>query len=184
MNSDGKGVNAVDIEQLKHELKLPLINDKQLIELALSDTTYLNHKNARNPDERDRLIRGHRRLAHLGDSIMNTAVVDYLFKTYPDIQVGVLHKMGESLKQCNAANAYARVLGLTQVGMCNIADGDDPASRERLYAELFEALIGALYLDWNCDFNLVRDWFQKVCGEEILNLSNQQDLAHGCQRGG
>lgn len=165
----------MDLNLIKRRLNLSDFSHDSLLELALSDTTYINHKTGQGPEEKKRQLQEHRRLAHLGDSLMNAAVVDYLYRTFPDADQGWLTKMGQALKDRKGATTYARAVGLDQPDMSNLSRIDDFENRDKLYSELFEALLAALYVAWDYDMNAVRNWFQTELSTALLNIIRETE---------
>ena len=87
----------------------------------------------------------HRRLAHLGDGIMNTAVTDYLFFKFLDVDAGVLTEKSQPLKERKGAVLYAHAVGMSQV--CFLGNGISKRDMQGdMFGEMFEALMGAIYL--------------------------------------
>lgn len=143
-------------------LRLPNLKSYNLIELALMHESYINETLMHPPDRRKQKITEHRRLAYLGDSIMNAAVTDYLFEKFPLADQGVLTKVSEDLKSRDAAGLYAQAVGLDRLAkLGNGVRKQDKAGN--LFGEMFEALIGAIY--WSCDreFGLTCNWFLDRC---------------------
>lgn len=89
-------------------LHLPPLNGYDLIELALMHKSYINERLMCFPARRKQQITEHKRLAHLGDSIMNAAVTDYLFEEFPNADQGFLSKLSQPLKAREGARLYAK----------------------------------------------------------------------------
>lgn len=72
-------IDDIDIEYLKHRLNLPPLQQHELIKLAVCHGSYINERYGQEPLKRETLQREIKRLAHIGDSIMNAAITDYFF---------------------------------------------------------------------------------------------------------
>ncbi len=113
-------------KQLQAELALAHnihFNDVSLLEEALTQANYINeHPNYTGRD--------YQRLEFLGDAVMQQSTAVYLFKRYPDWDEGRLTELRISMVQTRAFAALSRELHL-----------------DSLLEDLWEAFIGALYLD-------------------------------------
>jgi ribonuclease-3 len=88
------------------------------------------------------------RLEFLGDAVLDLIVSTSLFESHPEAQEGELSQLRAALISRPALGKVAERMGLLDW----IRTADDPglkrgASREKIGADGFEALIGALYLD-------------------------------------
>ncbi|MDD4334673.1 MAG: ribonuclease III [Desulfotomaculaceae bacterium] len=88
------------------------------------------------------------RLEFLGDVVLDLAVSDFLFRSYPNRDEGDLTKMRAALVCEPSLARVAKELGL---GYCmRMGKGEERSGgRERpsILADVFEALLGAVYLD-------------------------------------
>lgn len=113
------------------------------------------------------------RLEFLGDSLVNTAVAELLFRAFPNAPEGDLSAMRASLVCRETLAAVARELALGHYLL--LGEGTSKTGGHRLdsiLADAFEALLGALYLDsdWDQVRKVVRQYFsQKIDNIESLN---------------
>lgn len=88
------------------------------------------------------------RLEFLGDAVLDLAVSDFLFRSYAHLDEGDLTKMRAALVCEPSLARVAKELGL---GYClRMGKGEERSGgRERpsILADVFEALLGAVYLD-------------------------------------
>ena len=131
-------------KQLQAELALAHnihFNDVSLLEEALTQANYINeHPNYTGRD--------YQRLEFLGDAIMQQSTAVYLFKRYPDWDEGRLTELRISMVQTRAFAALSRELHLDQY--VQLGRGEELSgarNRDSLLEDLWEAFIGALYLD-------------------------------------
>ena len=148
--------------QLMQQLHLPRLKSLQLIELALMHKSYINEAYVQQSQRKDELLNQHRRLAHLGDSMMNAAITDYLFQKFPHANQGVLTQKSQPLKARKGAVLYAQAVRLNCLCKMGVSVREQDKQGD-MFGELFEALIGAIYLSSDRDFALTRDWFQTQC---------------------
>ena len=131
-------------QQLQAELALAHnihFNDVSLLEEALTQANYINeHPNYTGRD--------YQRLEFLGDAVMQQSTAVYLFKRYPDWDEGRLTELRISMVQTRAFAALSRELHLDQY--VQLGRGEELSgarNRDSLLEDLWEAFIGALYLD-------------------------------------
>jgi len=117
--------------------------DAGLLELALTHRSFAYENGG---------IPTNERLEFLGDSILGQAVTVMLYRTYPNLDEGVLAKRRASLVSTAALAEIARGLGLgsyVRLGRGEtLTGGHDKSS---ILADTVEALIGAVYLDQGAD---------------------------------
>lgn len=117
------------------------LRDPHLLRAAVAYPT-----SARDSDHPD--VRQNERLEFLGDSVIGTATADYLFRTFPDLPEGDLTSMRSALVSASTQSAWARHLRLERwLGFDSSPTQPGERNVERLLAMLFEALMGALYLE-------------------------------------
>lgn len=136
-------------KQLQAELALAHnihFNDVSLLEEALTQANYINeHPNYTGRD--------YQRLEFLGDAVMQQSTAVYLFKRYPDWDEGRLTELRISMVQTRAFAALSRELHLDQY--VQLGRGEELSgarNRDSLLEDLWEAFIGALYLDQGQEF--------------------------------
>ncbi len=115
--------------KLKHEF-----TDIDLLTLALT--------------HRSRAALNYERLEFLGDSILGFVVAENLFAKFPDQPEGKLSRMRASLVRKETLAGLARKLNLGEyllLGEGELKSGG--FQRDSILSDVFESLIGALYLD-------------------------------------
>lgn len=88
------------------------------------------------------------RLEFLGDSVLNMLVTEFLFSSYPKLSEGELSKRKSAIVSGKALAQSAQELSLgtyLRIGKGEAKNGG--RNRESLLADVFEAVLGALYLD-------------------------------------
>jgi ribonuclease-3 len=122
-------------------------------------------------------IQHNERLEFLGDAILDLVIGELLMEIFPTAMEGDLSKMRAHLVNETSLFNYASKLGLHDkilLGKGEILTGG--AQRPRLLASVFEAIIGAIYLDSN--FSQVREVIRIIFIDEIsaLDLTHQRLL--------
>jgi ribonuclease III len=129
---------------LIERLGLP-VRDLDLLQQALIHSSYLH-------EHRD-LAAGHNeRLEFLGDSVVNLAISDALYRRHPDDDEGVLSARRASIVSTAGLARLATRLELGEYLL--LGEGESQRGGRRrpaLLASAFEALVGAVYLDLGYD---------------------------------
>lgn len=139
--------------------KLPLLRE------ALTHRTYAVEHN---------LNYDNQRLEFLGDAVLEILHTEYLFNRYPDLPEGDLTKIRSALSCESALAALARSLGLGSYLL--IGNGEKECGgydRESTLCDLFEAVLGALYLA--CGMEKAREFVNSVFEKDF---SEPKELLH------
>ncbi|MFT9115675.1 MAG: ribonuclease III [Sporolactobacillus sp.] len=128
------------IHQFLNDFSFKFTNEKLLCQ-AFTHSSYVNEHRRGSTDD-------YERLEFLGDAVMELMVSQYLFKHYPNLTEGDMTKLRAAIV-CEAGLVqFAHALNFEQnifLGRGEEATG----GRERpgLLCDVFEAFVGALYLD-------------------------------------
>ncbi len=115
-------------------------------------------------------ILNNERLEFLGDAILDAIIGDILFKKYPKFDEGLLTKTRSKLVNTNQLSFYSKKLDLTKF---LIVHSNSKLNKKHLYADSFEAFIGALFLDKG--FNKTYKFIDKVIIGKLTNLQKILD---------
>ena len=119
---------------------LPKFINKQLLIQAFTHRSYLN--------ETKKQIESNERLEFLGDSILSFVISEYLYKTYPDFNEGILTNLRSLVVNTKSLAKAAKKLGFGQ--HLYLSKGEEESKgreNESILANTFESVIGALYMD-------------------------------------
>jgi len=117
------------------------VKDPALLRSALTHSSYLNQKGRHCGPS-------YQRLEFLGDAVLSLLVAEELYRRYPDAEEGWLTRTRAQLVREDTIAAAARKLGLGDAAL--VGKGEEQAGIRNLpsvLSDLFEALLGALYLD-------------------------------------
>ena len=93
-------------------------------------------------------VRDNETLEFLGDSVLGFVVGDILFHRFPIVDEGALSKMKAYLVSATSLAAKARLYGMGEVILLGVGEEKSGGrKKDSLLANLFEALIAAVYLD-------------------------------------
>lgn len=114
--------------------------DINLYYLAFTHTSYANEHH----------VPSNERLEYIGDAVLDALIGVYLYKKYPNMGEGELSKL-RAKYVCEEANCdYSLALGLDKLIMLGKGEEEQGGrSRVTVLGDLFEAFLGALYLDHN-----------------------------------
>lgn len=114
------------------------------------------------------------RLEFLGDAVIEAVVSELLFIEYPDANEGFLSKLRSRIVSRDTLNRVALDLGLDEVIVAH--PSSLVASRNNIYGDAFEALVGALYLDQGYEATnrvLIDGIFSEYIDIEALELTEK-----------
>ncbi|WP_317889847.1 ribonuclease III [Sutcliffiella deserti] len=127
-------------QQLQEELNINFQNDKLLYQ-AFTHSSYVN-EHRRKPYE------DNERLEFLGDAVLELTVSQFLYKKFPMMSEGQLTKLRASIVCEPSLVSFADELSFgTYVLLGKGEELTGGRARPALLADVFEAFIGALYLD-------------------------------------
>lgn len=115
--------------------------DKSLLLRALTHRSYVNE--SAQPAELD-----NERLEFLGDAVLDFVTGEYLYHRFPEMPEGELTNLRSALVKRETLAGFARAIELGDYML--VSKGERAAGglqRTPLLAGVFEALVGALYLD-------------------------------------
>ncbi len=146
--------HSLDIEQkLGYQFR-----NRSLLALAFIHRSYINeHRDVNEHNER---------LEFLGDSILGLLISDYLYRNLPEVPEGELSALRSKLVDAPSCVANIQKLNLEKYLLLGKGERmNDGRGRESILSDLFEALIGAIYLDGGLE-SAKRFIFENF-GEEI-----------------
>ena len=129
------------MEELFNRLNIKPNNIK-LYELAFSHSSYVNEKHLKSDYER---------LEFLGDAVLEVVMSDYLYNHY-DYLEGEMTKIRSNYVCENACYTYASELDFSKyIKVSNGEEKEGGRFKKVILADIFEAFMGAIYLDLGFD---------------------------------
>lgn len=116
-------------------------HDEKLLIQAFTHSSYVN-------EHRKRLHEDNERLEFLGDAVLELTVSQYLFEQFPQMSEGELTKLRAAIVCEPSLVTFAHALSFGDLVL--LGKGEELTGgrmRPSLLADVFEAFIGALYLD-------------------------------------
>ena len=116
-------------------------NNLKIYNKALTHTSYANEHECES----------YERLEYLGDAVLELVISTYLFKN-TDFEEGKMTKLRASYVCENALYEYSLKLGLNEFIKLGHGEKENGGrNRKAIVADVFEALMGAMYLDQGID---------------------------------
>lgn len=133
-----------DIKDLEAILRVDF-KDTTLLLSAVTHRSYLN-------EHREATWEHNERLEFLGDAVLELVVTDYLFARYPEKPEGELTAVRAALVNTTSLSNASEILGVNKFLLMSKGEAkDEGRARQYILANVFEACIGAIYLDQGYD---------------------------------
>lgn len=143
-------------------------NNEELYKTALTHTSYANENN----------VISYERLEYLGDAVLELIMSDYLYNNtnYPE---GVMTKTRAKYVCEEALYEYCLKLGLNEYILLGHGEEENGGRlRKAIVADVFEAIIGAIYLDKGIEEakRFINDNVIKVIENEDVDFNDYKSL--------
>jgi len=149
----------VDIEAVKAAIDICSFQQTKLLEIALN-CCYHTSDHPDRPDESPAWQEvKYKRLSLLGGAIFGAVVTDYLYREYPDLDCDAISTLKSRLVDNKKLSELAQNLKVKE--LCWRAwrgKETNEIEENRFLAETFEALFGAIYLEFDSDFLRAGRW--------------------------
>ncbi|GAB1529215.1 ribonuclease III [Brevibacillus formosus] len=119
--------------------------DESVLRQAFTHSSYVN-------EQRGKRISDNERLEFLGDAVLELTVSQFLYKTFPKMSEGEMTKLRAAIVCEPSLVKFAELLNFGDLVL--LGKGEElTGGRQRpaLLADVFEAFVGALYLDQGLD---------------------------------
>ncbi len=129
-----------DPSELEEALNITF-KDRTLLQRALTHSSYLNE----NPDFP---LEDNERLEFLGDAVLDFITAEHLYHRFPEVSEGQLTSLRAALVRTETLARFAKQLELGRYLL--LGRGEDESGgrdRQATLCAVFEALVGAMYLD-------------------------------------
>lgn len=130
------------------EQNIPIIEDRigysfknrSLLTLAFVHRSCINENRS--------ISQHNERLEFLGDAVLGMLISDFLYRHLPSTPEGELSYLRSRLVEASSCVAYMESLGIASFVLLGRGERmNDGRGRESILADLFEAIMGAIYLD-------------------------------------
>jgi len=137
-------VRVMSFAQLQEKLGVRF-HDESVLRQAFTHSSYVN-------EQRGKRIQDNERLEFLGDAVLELTVSQFLYKTFPKMSEGEMTKLRAAIVCEPSLVKFAELLNFGDLVL--LGKGEElTGGRQRpaLLADVFEAFVGALYLDQGVD---------------------------------
>lgn len=115
-------------------------HDRSLLTLAFIHRSYIN--------EHRETLQHNERLEFLGDSVLGLLIADFLYKKFPNYPEGDLSYLRSRLVEASSCVSFIHKMDIGKSILLGKGERmNDGRGRESILADLFEAIIGAIFLD-------------------------------------
>lgn len=153
------------MDEFLKSLNIPYHNKKLYIE-AFTHPSYVNEANQKVAD--------YERLEFMGDAVLQLFVSEYIFKIYSSVPEGTLTTLRAKLVREESLARFARELGLGDYIRFGVGEEKNGGrQRDSVLANVFEAFMGAVYLD--CGKDTVITLLEKTIYKHVTDV-NYEDI--------
>lgn len=157
----------IDLAAAKRAIAIPDFKSDDLLWLALTDLSTLQLPLVSKLEQQAIEIQ-YRRLAFLGDRLLDAVLVDHLFAIYSNLTNENLNTLRENVTCRESLNQFAIALGWpTFCSSRNKPSRKPPKEEPGVYGEMFEALVAVIYLDGDRNFMKLKEW---LCDRFLCDL--------------
>lgn len=135
--------------------------NRELFEMAFTHSSF-------NSDAKT-IHHDYERLEFIGDSVLGFVVASLIYKYHPEMKEGEMTRTRSSLVQSNSLAKYAINLGYNEYIRAGHSLSLEEASKNHnILEDVFEAVIGALYLDQGIEFCI--KFITKIFKDDVINF--------------
>jgi dsRNA-specific ribonuclease len=146
-------------------LKRDYENDKTLKNLKEKNIEPISNPNDAIPLQ----TVSYERLEFLGDSVIHLVLADYLFKRYLDEDEGFMTRLRTKIENGQTLAELAKKMRLHEYVLIarNVEAIGGRDKNQHIFEDSLEAFVGALWLDSNSDFSLLRSFVTNLIEDEV-----------------
>ncbi|HOB69412.1 MAG TPA: ribonuclease III [Syntrophorhabdaceae bacterium] len=150
----------MDITPLEKTINYTFKN-KELLNHAVTHSSYFNEKKEKRKSDNEKL-------EYLGDAILNSVISILLYRKYKSRDEGFLSNARSSLVKRETLTEIAKSIDLDK--HTSYGNGDSIPEESKVISNMFESLIGALYLDGGMrkTSKIIKTLFKPYFNEEKL----------------
>jgi dsRNA-specific ribonuclease len=157
----------IDLAAAKRAIAIPDFKSDDLLWLALTDLSTLQLPLVSKLEQQAIEIQ-YRRLAFLGDRLLDAVLADHLFASSSYLTNENLNTWRENVTCRESLTTLAIKLGLPSFCSSRKKRSRKPPEEEpRVYGEMFEALVAVVYLDGDRNFVKLKEW---LCDRFLCDL--------------
>jgi dsRNA-specific ribonuclease len=148
----------IKLQEAKQAIAISDFKRDDLLMIALTDPSDLNDPKI-SKAERAHLESIYRRLAFFGDALFDSVLADYLFNINQELTKKDLDDWRQDIASKESFTEFAIELGLPKYcSSWNKPNRKPPKEEPRRWAEMFEAVVGVIFIDRGRDFLKLSAW--------------------------
>jgi ribonuclease III len=148
------------LSEAKQAIDIPTFKRDNLLVIALTDPSTLDCPEI-SVYERENCKKQYRRLALLGDALFDAVLIDYLFGVNSELTKEDIDDWRQEVASRESLTEFAIELGLPDFSSSwNKKNRKPPIEEPGVWGEMFEAIVGAVFLDRDCDFAQLSWWLR------------------------
>lgn len=166
----------IKLEEAERVIAFPDFHNNDLLAIALTDPCTLNESGL-SPAQQAQRKREYRRLAFLGDMLIDTILADFLYRTRQELTHEDFDNYRQDLADRPSLTYFAMELGLPELSSSWSRKSRKPPEEEPgVWGEMFEAVVGVLFLDADRDFDKVAQWLcDRFFRDVVTAYENEED---------
>jgi ribonuclease III len=150
----------IKLLEAKQAIAIPTFKRDELLIIALTDPSTLDCPEI-SVYERENCKKQYRRLAILGDALFDAILIDYLFEVNSKLTKEDIDNWRKEFASRESLTGFAIELGLPDFSSSwNKKNRKPPLEEPGVWGEMFEAIIGAIFLDRDRDFAQLSWWLR------------------------
>jgi ribonuclease-3 len=132
------------VEELENRIGYSF-KDKELLMTALTHSSFRNETGGEGTDD-------YERQEYLGDAVLELTISDHVFRTHPEMREGQMTSLRASIVCEPTLARCAKEIGLPDhIRLGKGEDRNNSRNKDSIVSDVFEALIGGIYLDGGMD---------------------------------
>ena len=149
----------IKLEEAKRAIAIHDFKREDLLIIALTEPSDLNNPYLFSTSERIEREKIYRRLAFLGDALLDSVLADYLFNLDKNLSKKDLDDCRQEILSKNSLTEFATDLGLPNFSSSwQQKNRLSPEKQPRLWAEMFEVFVGVIFIDRQKNFLHLSQW--------------------------
>jgi ribonuclease III len=155
-----KSIMQLDIKlsEAKLAIGIPTFKRDDLLRIALIDLSTLNQAGI-SPSERESYTKQYRRLAIFGDKLFDSVLIDYLLEINSSLSKKDIDDWRQEISVRNTLMEFGIELGLPNYSSSwNNKNRQSPKKQPGIWGEMFEAVVGTIFLDRDRNFGELSQW--------------------------
>lgn len=161
----------IKLQEAKQHIGIDQFERDDLLIFALTDPSDLNNPNIFSIEERNKRETIYRKLAFLGDALLDAVLANYLFDFGENLNKKDLDDCRQDILSKESLTEFAIDLGLPKYSSSWAKKNrKTPREEPRLWAEMFEAIVGVIFIDRKKNFLHLSQWLIDNFIDDAVNL--------------